>query len=251
MSDPRDESLDLERREPRAAFLVLLGVVLGVLLTLGVVQAGGPPSSATGNVMAPRHKAATTETSSTDPSLILRQHIPQTFRATCAAEDQEDAAGFAIASLDCHPGGAIRSVQYSWFHDAEAMRTRFRHDVEVSGVNPTEGATACAQGGNGSSAYWMPETSTGSGRGIHHVGTRAPAHATWGRVLCYWAPDNRAVVEWYDYDTHIYAWALTDQAKSGLLFAWWRREAGPWHPPMDMTTLMEGAGQGGHAGMGG
>lgn len=244
-----------DRRHPRVVMFLLLGVAIGTLVTLSILQsrvptdasgAGGAAGSGEGpgasepsmQGMSPT-PAPDGQTSTMTADAVLRAHIPASFRAACKPGDREDAAGFSLTSLVCHPeGGIVTAVQYSWFHDAEAMRTRFAFDMRAAHVRGAADPSACAAtGGNAFGRYWMNKTMTSDGRGAHHTSPHSPAGATHGRLLCYWGSKNTATLEWYDSDTHIYAWATTTQQLAAQMFRWWRAEAGPWHPPMDPSAM--------------
>jgi hypothetical protein len=130
-------------------------------------------------------------------------------------------------------------VQYSSFHDAVALRTVFAKDLKEAGIDPMAPVSGCRTPGAGASGHWWA-TASRSGADDrtlrHHIGKRTGAEQTGGQVMCYWQGDD-AVIEWYDSDTHIYAWATGSRDDNEALFNWWTARAGPIHPSMPMSML--------------
>lgn len=163
----------------------------------------------------------------------LAMHIPTDIRPACHGQDLEGAQHSAYYSVVCEPGDPVDRVQYSSFHDAESLRDRFDKDATASGIDPGSASECSAQTVSGCvSSYWMAASEMLPKKPLtHHIGTDADRGATHGRLLAYQTEDQQ-VVEWYDYDTHIYAWAFSPVDSAAELFTWWQRYAGPAHPRM-------------------
>jgi hypothetical protein len=124
----------------------------------------------------------------------------------------------------------VAQVQYSSFHDAESMRAKFEHDLSAAGLVGSAGPAACSTAaGTGYGGWWMDDAMGNARRFVHRVSGTPRPWSTHGRLMCYWHGD-RATIEWYDSDTHIYAWASASQDQSVELFRWWADQAGPQHP---------------------
>jgi hypothetical protein len=184
-----------------------------------------------------------------EPVEVLEAHIPSSFSDTCKRDDSHEVMTFALVSLACEPGRPVDTVQYSWFHDAEAMREKFGADLAQAGFPGAGGALdpylsdtsddfvrLCSSSGRALASFWMAKTTREDGRGTHNLGSDRPESATRGRVLCLAPPRKTRLLEWYDGDTHIFAWATSTHSVSDL-FGWWQAEGGPWHPPMDVSAM--------------
>ena len=254
-----------DRRRPRDILWLLVGVVCGCLLMLVILTSAGSIGHATGSATSDPKGNASSSASPTGPSgttatpaatqsstggapqytpqQVMMWHVPPSFAATCAYGDAFDAKAWSIASVICHPQGApVTSVQYSWFHDGEAVRQRFAADEKVAGVSAKDPVSVCQMGiGKGAGTFWMAKTTNQTGNEPHHVSnsSQRPTGSTRGALLCSWK-DTTATLEWYDSDTRIFGWAQTNENEAAQMFGWWVGLAGPYHPPMGAMMVMAG-----------
>jgi hypothetical protein len=256
VSDATPEVLrPVDRRKPRAVLLLLGGLALGAGLMLGLlaligVVGNSPSGAAMPGSMGPSPMPTSPGpmgSPSTSPGPMgtaspmtteggaavldaLKMHIPVAIGDSCDPMDRQHVASFAYASLVCHPGGPVIEAQYSSFHDGVATRLKFSDDLPTAHVDPKAGACS-ATVPNGTSQWWAEPAMEVDGPVEHMVGGHRPAGATFGRMMCYWRGD-RAWIEWFDSDTHIYAWASSSQDAYPQLLQWWTTQAGPFHPRM-------------------
>lgn len=164
----------------------------------------------------------------------LREHIPENIAPKCHGGDHRNVEEIAYFSVTCPLGGEpVIEVQYSSFHDAEAMRTWYANDAHAHGIDLASAVTCTAQVLEGcASGYWMAPSGAMAKHAIRHhtTGTRLPS-STSGRMMSYW-DGQEAVIEWFDSDTHIYAWATSSRDAAPQLLKWWTEIAGPAHPRM-------------------
>jgi hypothetical protein len=255
MSDSIPEVLrPVDRRQPRAVLLMLAGIALGSVLMLGLLALTGAVGNAEGTstepiggasggmeMPTPSMTGSMPASPSTGPSgsmgegamsieAALRMHVPAEVAPTCMADDLHDASAFSYFSLVCKPKEGADEVQYSSFHDAVAMRFKFTNDFSQAGIDPD--GPACSRSiDRGVTGWWAPEPMGVDGAITHEVGGDRSMAATSGRVMCY-VQGGRAWIEWYDGDTHIFAWASAAEDAWPQLWDWWSMQAGPYHPRM-------------------
>jgi hypothetical protein len=153
---------------------------------------------------------------------LLLMHIPSPIRKTCKRSDSFDKTVFLRAvSCSAGPGG---TVDYMYAHNGTALKIYSSNEITAAGLDfPTSGR--CANETEAADT-WLRSEDTG------HIETHFSRRAQ-GRVLCYVA-GGRAVIEWADFPTGIYAEASRPAAARKALYEWWLMEAGPGSLEMGM-----------------
>jgi hypothetical protein len=223
-------------------FGVALGAVglLGLLTSAGAVGDGAEPSMSRPTSSSP--EPASSEATPT-PGLsaldVLEMHLPQAVQGHCESADVHGAVArrFAYAAVTCDVGGGL-TVEYASFHDAQALRTWFANEMMEADVSEMHTASACRDTGSagGSGPFWMEATRGNHGAAPHQLQRGRMVSATHGMLMCF-TQDQNQVFEWYDSDTHIYGWLEGSSDNPGRVFTWWKRRAGPDHPPMGQMGM--------------
>jgi hypothetical protein len=263
MSDPtRDDEVAPDRTKPQIVLAVLVGLVVGSLLTvaflyrvnaIGDAPSAHDPGSAMGK--SPGSPVESTDASATDPATttptnatttpnvhettgsttpeatppqeqFLDLHIPSALRATCVAGQPFSAEPTPVFSVVCNPRDPrARQVQYSSFHQKIDVRELFIRDKDrmLDQAHPSPSCRTASP--DKAFRWWMP--ASGALPPHHPVTGTPPTDSTFGRVLCT-REHAGAIIEWYDSATKIYAWAVG--RSPAALFDWWVSQAGPIHP---------------------
>jgi serine/threonine protein kinase len=146
---------------------------------------------------------------------LLLMHVPPAIRKTCRRTDGFDQNVF-LRGVRCSAGaGGI--VEYTYAHNGTALRIYSSNEITAAGLDfPTSGR--CADSTEAADT-WIRSDDSG------HV-ERHFTRLAQGRVLCY-VGGGRAVIEWTDFPTGIYARASRPASARAALYAWWKAEAGP------------------------
>jgi hypothetical protein len=212
--DGRDKPV-ADRLNANVSLLLLAGFTAGGILMMAFLGSLG----AIGN---------------SDNAAILQNHISATIWATCVAKDNHHVAEVSYFSVVClKPDPRVTEVQYSTFHDARATVNQLEYDMHKQSIPAEASSPRCGtRAPRAVSRWWMFERENTS-KPVHTIVGTGPRPGsetvTRGWVLCY-QDEGVAHVEWFDSDTHIFAWATGPEAAG--LFAWWSTQAGPIHPAM-------------------
>ena len=147
---------------------------------------------------------------------LLLHHIPPAIRGTCGRSNAYDHTVF-LAAVSCSPRVPGASIEYMYAHNGSAMKIYSNNEITAAGLNfPTSGR--CAGGADAADTWTRTDD-------IGHIEQHFSRQAE-GRVLCYLA-GGRAILEWTDSTTGIYARATAPTAERRTLYNWWQSKAGP------------------------
>jgi hypothetical protein len=147
---------------------------------------------------------------------LLLAHIPPEVQKTCRRATDFNKSVF-LRAVRCSQSGAADSVEYMYAHSGSALRSFSTDQITAAGLNyPTTDRCANA---NAAADTWIRMND--SQHAERHFTRRAS-----GRVLCF-ATADRAVLEWTDWPTGIYARATRPAERRASLYRWWMMDAGP------------------------
>jgi hypothetical protein len=133
----------------------------------------------------------------------------------------ETALEDALRALSCTPGEGVSAVTYSLFHDGFRLRNFFADQSQAAAS--TGRAGECFGGES-----WRGQWSIGPETWAHAIGS---GHGEYkGQIFCFTDSTGSPHISWIDYSTKIHAEAAGEQGGEGVLYDWWRQEAGPGHP---------------------
>jgi hypothetical protein len=216
-----------EKRGVSAVLFTLLGFVAGALGMFGGLA-----------VLHARvlHNTGSSSGAAVSAEDILREHLPPSLRHCTTGDIKGESvrnSAYAMVVCDNIPDGTPTRVEYALFHDETAMNEFF--NTEVTGPNyrvkfPNEGCSRKRPPGGGP-WYSSEENADPMIGSLHHLlKKRAPGQTASGLMICYVDEDHLYWIDWFDNDTHIYAFASATSENYQKLFDWWQNEAGPFHP---------------------
>jgi serine/threonine protein kinase len=233
-------------RRPRVLTFAVAAVVLiaamggeALLLrnrgtTASTRQGGGSSNMTPGD-----HGGSMGNTSFTAVQNNLLEHIPKAIQSSCKPKNARPALSVsAYASLQCSPGGVVGLLQYNSMHDGVAMRTNYQL-IQVNHHLLANEGNCAGDIPHGEKPWYSMEGGPPDGRVTHVLGHKLGSST--GRAMCY-EENGLAWIEWYDSDTHVYAFASTSLEDYPALYEWWLKSAGPDHPSHGSMTDMGSGG---------